>query len=311
MPTPFYWKKKVILLKAETVYGTDIVPTGALNAILARNVTFNENPTTGQPRDLVKPTLGNVVEPQTLRKVELTFDVEMAGSGAVDTPPAYGPGLRACGLAETINALVDVQYDPVSAAYESASAYINIDGVLHKMLGVRGSVSLVIEPNAVPLFRLTLQGLHVDPTTVALPAAVFTAFKDPLPVSNVNTPTFTLHGTASILRSLTLDLAQTVVHQDLIGAEDIQITGRNPRGSVVMRMPPLATKDWFAAGKAETLGALQLIHGTVAGAIVQIDAPAIQLINPRRNIVDDVVFIEADLNITEVAGDDELKITTR
>ena len=310
MPTPMYWKKKVILLKTEGTYGTDAAPTGALNAILARNVTFNENPTTGQPRDLVKPTLGNVVEPRTLRHVELTFDVEMAGSGTVDVPPAYGPALRACGLAETVNATVSVQYDPVSAAYESASAYINIDGVLHKMLGVRGSVSLVIEPNAVPVYRFTLQGLHVDPAAVALPPAVFTAFKDPLPVSNVNTPTFTLHATASILRALTLDLAQAVVHQDLIGAEDIQITGRNPRGSVTMRMPDLAIKDWFGAAKAETLGALQLIHGTAAGGIVTIDAPAVQLINPRRNIVDDIVFLEADLNITEVAGDDELRITT-
>ena len=47
---------------------------------------------------------------------ELDFEVELAGSGAAGTAPAWGPLIRACGMSETITAATDVKYAPVEWA---------------------------------------------------------------------------------------------------------------------------------------------------------------------------------------------------
>lgn len=304
-------ERKALLLKTEVTYGTDAVPTGGANAILARNLSFDPNPATVLSRDLVKPTLGRPRLPIAARHVTLGFDVEMAGGGAAGTAPKYGPALRACGLAETINVGVDVQYDPVSASEESCSIYFNMDGTRHAMVGVRGDVSVVYQPNDVPLFRFALTGLHVNPAAQALPVPDFSSFQHPLPMSVTNTPTFTLHTFAAVLRELTLAMGQRVVYRDLVNAEAVDITGREPSGSCVIESPALGTKDFFAIERAETQAALQLVHGTVAGNIVQADAPKIQILNPRYRDVDGNNYLEMDLSVGEDTGDDELKITVK
>ncbi|TXI00298.1 MAG: hypothetical protein E6Q76_18665, partial [Rhizobium sp.] len=54
-----YARNKALLVKIETVYGTDSTPTGALNAIQASN--FNFEPSVGQDvsRDLILPYMGH------------------------------------------------------------------------------------------------------------------------------------------------------------------------------------------------------------------------------------------------------------
>ncbi len=315
------WDRKVVLLKAETVYGTDSVPTGAANAILALNGTLDPNPQTVLNRQLMRPYLGNAQKPTAARHVALSFDIEMAGTGIAppSTAPKYGPALRAAGLAETVDATPAserVEYDPVSEGYESASAYFNMDGVEHQLLGMRGNVQLVVPKGEVPLFRLNYLALHVPPTEVALPTADFAGFRLPRPIEDANTPTFALDGFAAMFHSMTLNIAQRLVHRNLVNGESIDITGREPTGTVQIEAPSLATKDFFAIAEAQrqpgaALSALQLVHGTASGDIVQIDCPAVQLINPRYVQEDGVAYLEMDLNPTAVAGDDELKVTVK
>ena len=160
----YRWDQKVILAKIEAVEGTDAAPTGVANAILARNLAFDPNPSTLLARDLVKPTVGPVARPVAGRHVVLSFDVEFAGAGGVAVAPKWGPLMRGCGMAETITpATGPVVYDPVSVSEESVSIYFNIDGVNHAALMCRGSVALAVEPNEVPLLRFAFTGLHVAP----------------------------------------------------------------------------------------------------------------------------------------------------
>lgn len=302
--------KVAILFKIETVEGTDPVPTGGANAILARNVTFDPNPSTLLARPLVKPTHGQSARPIAGRHATVSFDVELAGSGTVAVAPAWGPVARACGFAETIIPTTGpVEYDPVSSGYESAGIYFNMDGVNHAMLMCRGSAAIVVEPNEVPMLRCTMTGLNVNPAAAALPTSDFAAFQTPLPAGNDNTPTFTLHGYAAILRSLTIDMAQRVVFRDLVNAERVDITGREPTGSLTIEAPPIGTQDFYAVERAETLAALQLVHGTVANNIVTVDAPAVQIHNPRYEEADGIAYMPMDLNVAENTGDDEVKIT--
>lgn len=317
MTSPKQWDKKVILLKPEVTYGVDAVPTGAANAILALNVTFDPNPQTALERKPLRPFLGNVRRPIAGRHVALQFDVEIASAGAAGTAPKYGPALRASGWAETINVAVDVQYDPVSGGYESATSYFDMDGDEHKIPGLRGNVALVYAAGEVPVYRHSFLGLQVDPSEVALPAADFSGFREPVPVDPANTPTFTLDGFAARLQSLTVDLQQRSVFRQRVNSESVDITGREPTGSVVIEAPDLTDKDYFAIAKGQgngttPLSVLQLVHGTVAGDIVQLDLPAVQLINPRYREIEGITHLEMDLNPTPTAaGDDEIKITVK
>lgn len=306
-----YWRKLALLAKIETDYGVDATPVGATNAILANQVTLT--PMAGQEvrRDLMRPYLGNQGAILVGNYVELQFSVELAGSGAAGTAPGYGPLLRCCGMAETIVAATTVTYQPVSAAYESATLYANLDGVNHKLLGARGNVTLALSPNGIPRLTFTIRGLLVAAADVALPAVTLTAFQTPLPVTKVNTPTFSLHGAALIGESLSLDLGNNVELRNLIGEDSIQITDRQSTGTAVVEAKSIATKDWFGIALAHTRGVLAAVHGTVAGNIIEINAPKVQIGRPTYGQTQGITNLSLPLMLTSDAGDDELAIVVR
>ena len=314
-----FFRKKLLLLKIESTYGTDAAPVAATDAVQGSN--FRIEPLRGgrAARNLERTTLGNQARFLINKNVAVTFEVEIAGGGAAGTVPAYGPALRACAMAETNTPAVDTQYDPISdrSTMESVTIHFNLDGTLHALLGARGSVSMSLAPEdgdgAVPKFAFSMVGLFVAPSAVALGTPTLTAWKDPIPVSNTNTPTFALHGFSGIMERFGIDLANQVAPRLLVGQEEIIIGDRAPAGSVSIQAPALATKDFFAIASADppTLGALQIVHGTVAGNIVQIDAPKVELANPTYTDSQGDAMLDMDLTLLPDAGDDEVKITVK
>ena len=94
------WRSKILLAKIEAIYGTDAAPTGAANGILAVDVSFNPMQGSDVSRNLERPFLGAQGTVATELHAELSFKVELVGSGTPGTPPAWGVLLRACGVAE-------------------------------------------------------------------------------------------------------------------------------------------------------------------------------------------------------------------
>ena len=308
---PENFRQRIILAAKEAVYGVDEVPTGAANAIQTSEPTITPLAGALVDRALLFSELGASPQIQVGSHVVVNFMVEIAGSGTVDTPPAYSPLLEACGFAETINAAVDVQYDPVSTGQASATLYFHQAGTLHKLLGARGTFTMEFPTDDVPHFNFTFTGLWADPAADTLPTAVFTAFQAPLTVSNANTPTFDLHGISPVMSSLTIDLGNTVVHRDRVNSESVLISGRESKGSVKIEAPAIGTKNFFTTAKSATLDTLQLIHGLTAGNIIQIDAPKVQLTEPGYSEEDDITMLEMGLILTRDTGDDDFKITTK
>lgn len=306
-----FWRKKALLAAVEAVYGTDEVPTGAANAILASNVALRPLEGGEVSRENIQPFLGGRGEILVDTHVGLDFEVEMAGAGAVDTPPAYGPLLRACGLAETITATTSVAYDPVSESFESCTIYINIDGVLHKLLGARGTVEMVLAKSQIPKYRFRFLGLFVAASDTALPTTDTSAFQTPLVASTTNTPTFTIDGFQGVLEELTVNLANDVQGRFLIGSESIQLVDREATGQAKIELVTVATKDFFGLARAKTRVPLALVHGTVAGNIVQIDAPAVEIGRPSYEESQGITMLTMPLKPIPNAGDDEITITTR
>nr|MBL8412715.1 hypothetical protein [Dechloromonas sp.] len=201
---------------------------------------------------------------------------------------------------------------PVSTGFESGTIYFNLDGVLHKLTGARGSVALDFTRNGRPAMKFSFTGLFNTVADAASPTVTLTAWQKPLAVNRTNTPTLTLHGNAGRVHSLTCDMANNIVFREMIGAAmgEVLLTDRKPVGQIVMEAVTVASKDWWSSIKNITTGALQLIHGTVPGNKFQIDAPNIQLISPQYQDQDGIAMLQCGLVFAPgAAGNDEIKIT--
>ncbi|MCA0849695.1 phage tail tube protein [Salipiger thiooxidans] len=268
-----YFRKKVLLARIESVYGTDAAPSGAANAILASEISIRPMEGSDLDRGHDTPYLGaNATIPVDVHAV-ISFRVELAGSGTAGTAPAWGPVLRACGVAETVTALTDVVYNPISGSFESATIYLNIDGTLYALLGARGDCNLTVNASGIPQLEFTMTGLWVKPVATALPSPDYSAFLKPLAGTKANTPTFTIDGDPYVLRNFQLGFGNDVQGRFLIGEEEIVIVDRSDMIEMQIKAVPLATLDPFALARDQTTVPVQLVHGTAAGNIATLDVP--------------------------------------
>ena len=169
---PLLTRKRLILLESEGTYGTDPTPTG-VDAVLVRDLNITPLQSDTVSRDLVRPYLGASEQLLANTRVEVTFSVELAGSGAAGTAPRYGKALLACGMAETVVASTSVTYAPVSASFGSCTIYYNIDGVRHKVTGARGTFTINGAVGEIPTIDFTFTGIYNAPTDTALPSATY------------------------------------------------------------------------------------------------------------------------------------------
>ncbi|WEO73774.1 phage tail tube protein [Agrobacterium vitis] len=305
-----YARNKALLVKPETVYGTDVVPTGAANAIQASNFNFEPLLGTDVSRDLILPYMGHQGVILTGNYARVGFDVEVAGSGAAGTAPAWGVPMRACGMAEVITAGADVKYTPISGGFESASIYFVNDGIKHVLLGARGTWKLDMQPNQIARFSFTLTGLLGTITDAANPAIDTTKFIKPVPVSKANT-TFSLLGYAGACEAFSFDLAADIQPRLLINEESIEYTDRQMTGEATMATTSLATVDWFAKAQAHDIGVMAAQHGTVAGNIVQFDAARVQIGRTTYGETQKILNNKMPLMLLPTVGNDEFTITVK
>lgn len=198
-------------------------------------------------------------------------------------------------------------YAPVSTGLESLSIYTYLDGLLHKLLYARGSVQAKLSPKNLGLLSFDFTALFATPTDVALPTTGdLSAWKQPAPIGNVYSSGFALHGFAANFYDLSVNIGQKVIHDDnCVGTDDVLITDRGPSGSVSIRAPLMAEKDYFTAAKNATLGSLALTHGTAAGSRFRLACPSTQVKAPKNAEKEGIVTLGMDLRICPVNGNDE------
>lgn len=304
------YRKRIILAKKEVTYGVDAAPTGAADACLVGNLSITPMSAELVERNIILPYFGHLEQLPVGTEVRVGFDIEMVGSGAAGTVPAWGRLLKACGFNETISAGVDVVYAPISDDPDSLTIYAHMDGHRVKLLGARGGINMKITPKGIPVFSFAFTALYGGIADAALPTPTFTPWKTPIAVNNANTGAFSLHGYAGQLYDMAIDLKTQVVHRMLVGVEDVLITDRKPDGSIEIECPTIATKDFFTIAKDATLGALTITHGVTAGYKVKIDAPLVALSNPEYGDRDGVVSLKMGVRLTpSAAGNDELTVT--
>jgi hypothetical protein len=312
-------RKRVILAKTETTYGIDPTPTGAANAILIRNLDVTPLDAEIVSRDLVRPYFGNYDQIVAAQKVQVSFEVELQGSGAAGTAPAYAPLLLACGMSETIVASTTATYRPVSASFSSVTIYFQpqdntaSSSPLHKVTGARGNVEFMLNAKSLPVMKFTFTGIYNAVADASNLTATYTAFKTPIAVNKANTPTFTFLGYAAVMSEFGLNLNNDVIYRNLVNNESVILTDRKAGGTVVFEAPTATAKNFFTEALTGALGNLSLIHGSTAGSIIEFAATAtVDLVNPSYTEMDGIVMMSAPYVLTPTtAGNDEFSLIVR
>lgn len=303
-------RKRLILLESESTYGTDPVPTGA-DAVLVRDLNITPQQSDLVSRDLVRPYLGASEQLLANTRVECTFSVELAGSGTAGTAPGYSKALLACGLAETVVASTSVTYAPVSSNFGSCTIYYNIDGVLHKVTGSRGTFVLNATVGQIPTLDFTFTGIYNPPIDSALPSVTYANQAAPGLFKSDNTTGFSLQGYSGCLQTLSFDIGNNIIYRELVGCpKQVLITDRASSGSVTIEAVLMATKDYFTAALTDGVyGSLLFQQGQTPGNIVNFASTRADIGDVSYNDLDGIHMITMPYTaIPSTAGDDEFSL---
>jgi len=202
-------------------------------------------------------------------------------------------------------------YSPISSSIESCTLYFNVDGVLHKITGARGTVEMNIAVKQIPSFKFSLTGLYSTPTDTAAPSTTFTSFKIPQIANTTHTTAFSLASYSANLESMNLNVANEVQYITLIGSESVKILDRKPEGTFVLEAPLMASKNFFTLAADQTSSVMTITHGSSNGYKVKLDAPAVLIGNPSYQDSNGVQMLSIPYSALPSSGNDEFTITLK
>jgi hypothetical protein len=306
-----------MLFKKEGVYGTDSAPVAATNAVLTRNLNIKPLATDRLERALDIPARGARKTAPANKRMEFTYELELAGSGTAGVAPAWMEHLETCGMeAPTIVAVTSAsqKFAAIGAVLSSATVHTyRGSNQRRRGRGARGAITAInFTAGAYPFLGLSMTALlGVTPfDQTALVAPVFTQWKEPLEVSTANT-SFTLDGYAAVLRSFVLQDDGEVTLRNLVGSNYVRRGNHAMKGKIVIEAPDFSTKNYLASLDTGAVIVAQLIHGVGGGKIVQIDAANLQITDINDGAESDVAMYEIDVLLTINNGQDDILITAK
>lgn len=310
---PMLKRRNVLLVKEEANYGVDPTPAPADNAILGIDVKIKEVPAP-EERDVEMATLGKKASLLGKIYAEISFQVELQGSGTRGVAPRIGDLLEACAYTETIVAGSSVNYNPGSAGFKSATIYCYIDGRLHIVKGATGNIKKTIAAGKRALYEFTMKGLYTAFTEVALPSVTYEN-KDGVQIVPpiAKGCTLSLNSVTSlVVQQVEIDLGNKIAMRDSLGGTDgiagFAFTGRNPSITLNPEAVSLSTYD-FRADLLKTPRAFSLQLGTVAGNIITHSAPKLNTTGFEYADRDGVLVESIKGELAEDSGNDEEQIS--
>ena len=306
---PLLSRKRLILAKTESTYGTDSTPAGT-DAVLVRSLEVTPLESDVVSRDLIRPYLGNSDALLANARVRCSFEVELAGSGTAGTAPRYDALLKSCAMSATIVASTSVTYAPVSSSFSSCTIVYNVDGVQHKLTGARGTVTMNCQLGQIPTLQFEMTGIYNAPTDTAQPAVTYSNQATPLIFKEGNTSGFQFFSYSGCLSMVSFNLANEIVYRELIGCtKEVLITDRRPAGEVMIEAPTIATKDYFTIALGSTTGNLTFLHGTTAGNRVTFTASQADVTQPTYSDQDGIQMLTLPyVALPTTAGNNEFSL---
>ena len=285
-------KNTVVLAAVESAYGVFAGPWVAADHALRitdASIEYMDQPV---DRALIRPYFGASEQLVGTRSAKISFSVEIAGSGAAGTAPAWGKLLRGCAMAETISASTYVMYNPISTGMESLTMLYVVDGVRHRINGCRGTVEFSLGANARPLMKFTFTGVEnsFEGENTLAPTNVW---KPPLAVSDANTGDILVGctyasgnitgGTAWPSLGLDLSLGADAQYISLLGSSQVDITGREVTGSAKFVLSAAQEVQLWSDCKTITERGIGFKHGGAggSGSSVLFYMPNVQFVSPK------------------------------
>jgi hypothetical protein len=313
---PYSFEKRLLLGKIETTEGTDSVPVVGTNAVVTVGMDASGLDADTRVRNTDGQYLGARPSINAQIRRPVRFGIEIAGSGVSATSvPAWMAFNRMCGMDAGVAGGSSVVQSLISSSIPSMSLYAFYDSLKNVALGARSNLTMTFEDDEIPMFNFEAVGF--PPSGILSDSApgtpTFAGQATPVICSTANT-TFTFDGFAFPLRRLTINLGNVIEPRSLIGPTDKTILrNREVTAEAVVEMPTLGTKNPFTKFESRATGVLQIIHGTSAGNIVQIDAArgetGVIAMSEENGIV--MGTIPLRLLPSAATGNDELTITSK
>lgn len=300
--------KTQIAAKVESVEGT-AETLSASDAFLAANVKFTPNLAMGERKN-VSASLSPWAPIPGVRSAKLEFDVELKGSGTQGTAPALGKLLKACGFGEDVVVSKSVTYAPASTGISSMTLAVYQDGVIKKIWGARGNVSLKLEDGAPGWLHFEFTGADFSITDGSMLSSgvAYESTKPPAFLS----ATFTIDSYAALIGMLEINMNNEInLRKDAnsdSGYKSAVITGRKPTMTMDPEHVTVATYDFFGKLRSGNEGSLSLVLGSTAGNICTITAPKVQYIDISDDVRDGIRSLGITCQLNRSSGDDEISI---
>ena len=302
------WKQRLIREVKETTPGTEEA-TAVTDAILCREVTFNTLDANYTELDFLTGREGAQAEDLSNVRAGAQYQVEAAAPGAVATPPAYAHLLESSAMAMASDA-DDTVFTPLPVGTEIPSCTMQLrnGAQMQTVIGVRGSFGFTAEVNRRAYFTFTRQGQYQAPVAFVPSAHAFAGWARGLECTPENMFAFTLGGTKLCATSFSFTDGREPRVNDYMNCEGTKLTPRMFTGSMTVKHPDIATKNLVGMVKDVVTEPLIFTLGKVAGKILTITAPKVQIKAPAEQDINGDVGLRLDLRFLPDAGDDEIEI---
>jgi len=306
-------RKRFLIAKSESTYGTDSTPVGGTDAVQVTDLEVTPIESDNVTAGTLQGFLGNSTRSTLVanKRVSVTFGVELSGSGTAGTAPAFGPLLKACGLSETVVAGTSVTYAGVSGSFDSATIYCFYDGTRHKITGCRGTVTFSLVGGQFAAANFEMIGIYNAPDNTSL-SGTFTVANQAaaLEVNDTNVTTATFHGVTDVrIESFDLAVNNDVVFKETLSSKEVVIVNRLPGGTAVLEAPAVGTTDYFAKAVGVTQASSSIVLGATGGNIVTMTMAQTDITGVSYGDTNGVINLSIPyLALPSTSGNDEVSI---
>jgi hypothetical protein len=260
-----------LVAKIESSEGVDVSP-GTGDAVRpAGSIGIQDGAEVANGRDdAISETIDRLGPlPLSAKWVELTIPVHLRGYGSAYSAsnlPESDVLNRICGLSQTVvttGGSESVTYELRSTGQESATLKWYADGMLHALLGCRGTVAFSAPAGDALMATYTVRGIYVLPTDTSLVAGTYDTTVPPLFKASSS---LSFNGVTSlVVRNFEAALNGTIAPRLNANASDglagFHITQRDPTASFRCEAPLAATSDFRTLRDAATAVVLDVTVG--------------------------------------------------
>lgn len=300
-------RKTVLLAKKETTYGQDASPVGSADGLLVSDLTIEPSAELLQ-RDYNKNSFTRQAPVMGAKRNQLSFKIELKGSGAAGTAPAIGKLLKACGMSEAVSEGVSVTYAPESddASVDSLTFYVHKDGIKHIVTGARGTWTMDLRAGKYGTLTFTFHGLFTSVVDGSNPT--LSNLESTLP-QIIQQASFSWGSYEAVASKLDLDWGANVVASESFNATNgiyaFRISDREVKGSFNPDAVLEATHPFWGDWEDVTTRALSIAIGQSAGNICTISGPKCVNLGPKYEDSDGVMAYNIPFLLVEDSTDDD------